>query len=203
MLPNTTKTNNWAIVSDSRDTTNTDHWVLDNDFSNDGGDPKGGSNRPAIAILNAKIKEEKESIQDLKATLANHNVRQKQTFDISRFVTLVKPKHPAYFNASQSWIGHVLEVDENGFYAKLSDQNDPTTFETASFNKKSSDYPIEDSALIQVGAVFYWSVGFESTIRGWRKKSVLRFKRSPSINEDELDSLYDKADALFDQLNWE
>jgi len=131
-------------------------------------------------------------------------------FDVPKQIGLFAP--PAkknYFNRSQKWIGHILRINEdNTFSAKLEDLNDLTTNEYAEFSLL--EVSPDDHELLDVGSVFYWSVGYENKNGTVRKASVLKFQRLPIVDDAEIkrrialiDDVVDNVDQLIKKISWE
>ncbi|MEM6738057.1 MAG: hypothetical protein AAF620_18510 [Bacteroidota bacterium] len=60
----------------------------------------------------------------------------------------------------------------------------------------------EDREYVKKGAVFYWSVGFE-TFKGQRKRtSMIRFRRLPNFSKTHIQAKQKEFKSKFDGLNW-
>jgi hypothetical protein len=54
---------------------------------------------------------------------------------------------------------------------------------------------------VKEGAMFYWSIGYETQLdRQIKKSSFIKFKRLPKIDPAEFDSIHDKAKELQDKI---
>jgi hypothetical protein len=106
-----------------------------------------------------------------------------------------------YISKSQNWIGHVIELNDDFFTAKLEDLNNGGTNELAEFDIE--DVSFGDRGLLKQGAVFYWSVGFANENGQHKKESFIRFKRAVKYEEVDFDNLMDEADDIYNDLNWE
>jgi hypothetical protein len=97
------------------------------------------------------------------------------------------PKQLSYFKSLESWVGRVISIEEGGQFSALvvSDKH-PETRETAEFSvDEISD---DDQSLVQVGANFYWSIGYQIDAYGGRSTaSVLRFQRLRHWTRKELE----------------
>jgi hypothetical protein len=99
-----------------------------------------------------------------------------------------------YFSKTQKWVGHILEINRDSIKAKLTDLNDPTTYEIAEV--ELDEIPYEDRELISKGAGFYWSLGYVNDNGQIEKKSLIRFQRTKPWEESDLDRIVDAADNL-------
>lgn len=106
-----------------------------------------------------------------------------------------------YICQSLNWIGHVIEVRDDTFTAKLINTDENTTYEIAEFDKK--DVSNCDLHLLNIGAVFYWSIGYANNYGQIMKQSFIRFKRSVNLSSHEFESIMDDVDKLKEGLLWE
>jgi hypothetical protein len=61
----------------------------------------------------------------------------------------------------------------------------------------------EDQALVQPGAIFYWSIGYLDSRGGQRiRASVIRFRRLPAWTTEELQAARRKAASMRELLGW-
>jgi hypothetical protein len=107
---------------------------------------------------------------------------------------------PRSFHAVQKWEGYVLEVLKDTFLARLSPilgegrDQDAEIF----LNQVHQD----DRALVEPGAVFYWSIGHAYHRSGKvTQESVLRFRRLPGWTRRELvlaEAEADEIESLFE-----
>jgi hypothetical protein len=105
-----------------------------------------------------------------------------------------------YFLQSQRWIGHVENINEDSFTAKLTDLSNPTTYEMGEFD--FDEVSPEDKELLTIGAAFYWSLGRANSYGQIEKKSILRFQRVRTWTEDDYDRILDRAEEKFNKLIW-
>ncbi len=101
-----------------------------------------------------------------------------------------------YFDVRQFWQGTVDSVARDGVKAVLEDVTNPqNSRETAIIQWE--DIPEGDADLVAPGAVFYWSIGYESTITGQRNGvSSIRFRRLPAWTRSELEAAHREAQEL-------
>lgn len=95
-----------------------------------------------------------------------------------------------------SYEGTVIELTKEGFFGQLRrvDNNDGSREQSEFTLNEVSD---EDRALLAPGAVFYWTVGYQTTQSGQRKiESEVRFRRLPAWSNSDFDELDRRASAL-------
>lgn len=99
------------------------------------------------------------------------------------------------FKAIQRWMGTVLFVEGDSFDALLNDLDSTAPEESATFSFE--EVHEEDHDLIGVGAVFYWYIGYRTTISGQRELAAkLRFRRLPGWTRKELERVKKEAREL-------
>ncbi len=100
------------------------------------------------------------------------------------------------FELLQQWEGTVLTVEDGEFTARLADLtvlNNP--LEEATFSVR--DVSPCDRPLLESGAVFYWSIGYEITEYGMhRRVSTIRFRRLPAWTRHDVESARREAEGL-------
>lgn len=104
---------------------------------------------------------------------------------------------PTRFDLRQQWEGTVAAVEGDSFTVTLQDLTDPRVPEESA-ELFIEDVGESDRALIEPGAVFYWSVGYEDTPRGRERKSIIRFRRLPGWSKQELSAVRAKTAELSD-----
>lgn len=116
----------------------------------------------------------------------------KQVYDIS--------KSKSYSQKVQSWQGVIIDLDDNGFTARLQDLTNGGTDEIGEFG--IDDITPDDIKFVKRGGVFYWSVGL-FMINGQReKKSTIRFQRLILLDEEDIDLAVDAAKTKFKNLKF-
>jgi len=102
--------------------------------------------------------------------------------------------HPK-FQVKQKWEGVVEKFDGKVIRVKLTDLTSGGTDEEAEL--EIQDISKDDHKLVKEGAMFYWSIGYETQLdRQVRKSSFIKFKRLPKIDPIEFDSIHDRAKEL-------
>lgn len=92
------------------------------------------------------------------------------------------------------WIGVVTAVSDQTFHADITDQDDATAVrETAELTRAALSQ--DDYALLAIGAVFYWTVGYAKNASGTcRTFSEIRFRRLPVWTPADLRKLDEPSD---------
>jgi hypothetical protein len=100
----------------------------------------------------------------------------------------------------QQWEGVVTEVADDSFFADLQDLNDsaePIEVVELPFE----EVPKDDRPLLQEGAVFYWSIGYETTAGGTlRRMSEIRLRRTPRWTKRAHRQAEQRAEELLERL---
>ena len=177
-------------------TENIDHWILDRKYS----DQKDFSYQDGIILntIQAAVNKKKENFIEGTSLTKEENP---QTFRIPQVFDLKEPsRFKNYICKAQNWIGHITDINESGFSARLVDKNFNNTYEVADFDfDEVSD---GDKPLLKIGSVFYWGVGYANQNGQILKQSILRFKRSANIDVSDFDKISDKASDLNNSINW-
>lgn len=109
-------------------------------------------------------------------------------------------KHTATFRTLQKWEGMVEEVFEDYFSARVVDKTTSNLEEYVEFDLEDIDD--DDRALLEPGAIFYWSIGYYKSVQGQRlRSSQIRFRRLPAWTESDLQKVNDKADEIMSFFN--
>jgi hypothetical protein len=100
-----------------------------------------------------------------------------------------------YFHVTQKWEGYVIEVRQDVFLARLI----PIKGEGSELEAEIylEDVELPDHALVEPGAVFYWSIGyFIKPSRNRIKASQIRFQLLPPRTKGELEKARARAAKL-------
>jgi hypothetical protein len=136
------------------------------------------------------IKDNKETVTDREAS-----------FKIPIIKTTDKLDGRNYSRASYSWICYVTSINKEIFTARVEEiRSNLKTFEEAEF--EILDLDDEDMKMLKIGAVFYWSIGYEYRNGTKKKESFIRFKMLPIFNEMQINNALDLSTELFQNLNW-
>ena len=98
---------------------------------------------------------------------------------------------------SHHWECTVVNVGDDSFTATLRSLRDPSDSE------KEAEIPIEavtpdDLELLQPGAIFYWTIGYDISPSGTRRRSSeLRFRRLPAWTKKDIERVRNRASELF------
>ena len=130
--------------------------------------------------------------------------------DIKRESPVVFLKQPTSredsFLSLEKWEGYVLELTDDTFVARLRNLRKGTPKgkyheEEAEFLREDVSAP--DHALLQEGAIFYWSVGYRIEPSGQRhRESVVTFRRMPVWSERDLRRAQTKGEQLGKSVGW-
>ena len=182
------------------------HWALDND---------------SIGILSTNYsKEDVESVnQQINAEPNNTKTEKKADNTIKTEVNTLRKidievpythvnnrfnifKKKVYTKNNKTWKGVITDINYPIFKAKLYDlDNHSGTYEIASFNIKT-DITEQDHELIDLGAIFYWSIGNIIQNKTQTKRSEIRMRRLADITVKEFDELHDSLDTQYGNINW-
>jgi hypothetical protein len=100
-------------------------------------------------------------------------------------IPVVQPSGSAFL-LLQQWEGTVMNAEALEFVANLRDLTDASRPEEAAAFPLD-EVPEPDRPLVVPGAVFYWTIGYETAPTGTRKTvSMLRFRRLPAWSRSEL-----------------
>ncbi|VEN73320.1 conserved hypothetical protein [Candidatus Desulfarcum epimagneticum] len=101
----------------------------------------------------------------------------------------------------QKWQGIVEDAGENFFTAKLINLTEKGHDEWAEISY--DEITEEDIGLIQPGAFFYWSIGYNHSVTGQRRRfSDIRFRRIPVWGEEEINLSKKQAKEITDLIDW-
>lgn len=95
-------------------------------------------------------------------------------------------KQPSeYFVALQKWEGYVTEVFEETFRAQLTPIKGQGGGQETEILLQEIDE--KDRQLVEPGAVFYWSIGYDDRPSGRQRASRIRFRRLPAWSAREIE----------------
>ena len=96
----------------------------------------------------------------------------------------------------QSWVGCVESVRPHELTATIQDETNPANpVELVQLNVEEGS--ASDRVLLAEGANFYWSIGYQDSPGGQRRRiSTLRFARYPKVSSAEVKQLHKDADKL-------
>jgi hypothetical protein len=96
----------------------------------------------------------------------------------------------------QQWIGTVEAIEGKLFSATLQDATDPRN-PIEEVELEQAELSPSDLPLLDIGATFYWSIGYLDSAGGQRQRvSTFRFARRPRLSSADLKYSYQLADRL-------
>ena len=121
------------------------------------------------------------------------NLLQKETPESPIVWYPFKYQRATLFTSFIKWRGVVLKIYKDCFLCRLVDQDGNSPDEEAEI--LLSEISDEDLQLIDIGAVFYWSIGYQTNPSGSRtRSSIIRFRRLPVWRSEELSEARKKAE---------
>lgn len=110
----------------------------------------------------------------------------------------------AWFEPIQEWEGYVVFVEQERFQARLLDLTEGAKSEQEQAVFHVDDVSDDDRPLLKPGAIFRWSLGYERSVSGSRRKvSSIVFRRLPIWTEKEIAESRRQAEDLLRSINWE
>ena len=100
---------------------------------------------------------------------------------------------------TQRWVGHVIEIKNNQFKARLEDLTQPGTSELGLFDIEDT---FDEKEMIKLGAIFYFSIGYEVRRGQYTKQRFLRFQRLSEWTVTDYDNAIDRAARIESNLKW-
>jgi hypothetical protein len=102
-----------------------------------------------------------------------------------------------YFNAIQKWFGHVTEIKEDSFKARLKDLTKKDGVDEEAEFGFEQILP-EEREELKIGQAFYWSIGIYRTSGRIEKSSRIIFQRAINWDESLLDRVSDNISKYKD-----
>jgi len=127
-------------------------------------------------------------------TASEHHVTTNNTLDNNEAIERRRTNRQIL---SHHWECTVDALIGETFLATLRSLKDPADSE------KEAEIPVDevssdDRELLEVGAVFYWTMGYEVSPSGTRRRfSQIKFRRLPAWTRRDLRHVEQRADALF------
>ncbi len=101
----------------------------------------------------------------------------------------------------QKWQGIVTQIFKDSFYSDLINLTHEGFDEETEFSIE--EVSPEDQSLIEVGAIFYWSIGYHHSYSGQRTRmSQIRFKRMPNWSKKAIEMAEKKAKKTATLFGW-
>jgi hypothetical protein len=130
-------------------------------------------------------------------TSRTQRIRRGKLFPTAPIMPIPREK----FLTMQKWEGHVIEVGQDTFWARLVRTTGGGPDQEAEIYISEIDQ--EDRILIEPGAVFYWSIGYLDRPSGRIRASILRFRRLRPWSKHELEAAEIEAQRLKSLLSSE
>ena len=109
--------------------------------------------------------------------------------------------HSPAFHTLQEWEGHVTEISETKFTARLIDLTAGETYEGKEADIPKEEVSDNDFDKIQIGSLFNWLVGYERSLSGTKKRvSMIVFRNLPAHTRTELEKSADWAQEVRSKL---
>lgn len=108
----------------------------------------------------------------------------------------------SHFIVLNKWSGIVQDINDEDHYftARLRDLNDlDMPYEEAEFGVEQLS--MEDQELLDIGATFYWYVGYENINKTRKNSSILKFNRVKPIDPIEEKRVKELADDFLSLFN--
>lgn len=111
--------------------------------------------------------------------------------DASQILDFPQPSTPprptVTFHALQEWEGHIVEIGEMDFLARLVDLTAGATHEEEEALIPMAEISDDDAAGMQLGSIFRWVIGYERSATGTKKRvSQFVFRDLPVITKRDL-----------------
>ena len=98
----------------------------------------------------------------------------------------------------QQWEGVVTDVGEDSFWADLQDLGD-SSLPIEIVELPIEEGPEDDRDLLVEGGIFYWSIGYETSVGGQlRRMSEIRLRRTPRWTKRAIQRVRQRAEELFE-----
>jgi hypothetical protein len=101
---------------------------------------------------------------------------------------------------TQRWVGHVIDIKDKKFKARLEDLTQPGTYEIGVFDIEDT---FDEKEMIKLGAIFYFSVGYDVSRGQYSKQRLIRFQRLSEWTVVDFDNAIDRAARIDSNLKWE
>lgn len=106
------------------------------------------------------------------------------------------PNRPT-FHALQEWEGHVVDIGEDEFTARLVDLTAGLTYESLEAIIPMAEISGRDASRMVVGSIFRWVIGYERSPEGTRKRvSQIVFRDLPRVTSTDLRRGEEWADKI-------
>ena len=141
--------------------------------------------------------------QDIQVELKNKTEYiDKEMVVLPELRSITKSRTQSDFVSLQKWEGVVTDIREDFFTARLINLTNNAPDETAEFPLE--EISEDDHPLLKEGAIFYWNIGYRNKYSGQRERvSLVRFRRLPVWQKDEINAAQKEAENLLEILKME
>ncbi len=123
---------------------------------------------------------------------------QNESFELKPVLPPLSQNYNSWFNVIQSWEGTVVEISDQSFEAELVDLSNRGAKETVEI--EIDDVSEEDRSLIVKGSIFYMSFGKEVLNGQISNTSIIRFRRLPPLDDQQVARSVVKFKNIFNRL---
>jgi hypothetical protein len=103
------------------------------------------------------------------------------------------------FTVLRQWEGYVQALASDGFTARVTDMKNPQELMEVEIDLE--EIPQVDRPLVEIGAIFYWTVGYNDKPTGRQRTSDIKFRRLPVWIQFEIEEAQRKGRALASKLS--
>lgn len=115
-----------------------------------------------------------------------------------------KDETPIFFEKLQEWEGYVLSIGPEEFTARLVDLTRDKTSAEEEAEFLLEDLTKDDIALLAVGSIFRWIIGYQRYGGGPKQRvSQLVFRRIPAWTKRDFDHAKSAGEKLYESTEWE
>lgn len=114
------------------------------------------------------------------------------------------PPLPTTYHALQEWEGHVLEIGDETFDVAIADITAGAAAPLLTTTLPLSDLTEDEKRALRSGSIFRWTIGYERTPAGQRKRvSRIIFRQLPRWTDTEIRAAKEAAASRVDEINWD
>ena len=106
------------------------------------------------------------------------------------------------FTPVQEWEGYVSEIHEDYFVADIVDTTNSNSSLTGNVEFLIEELSPSDAKMLELGAVFRWSIGYKATNGTRARLSQIVFRNLPIWTKNDLADIVRSNDEGIDKLNW-
>lgn len=107
-------------------------------------------------------------------------------------------------NALQRWDGYVVDICRDNFIARLTDLTNRGQPDSEEAEIPLDELDDEDRAAIAPGKIFFWTIGYERTAAGQKRRvSKIKFRQLPRWTARQIEKGRDEARKLSKEISWD